>query len=73
MSKRIYPVSDAQMRRDANNNRGYSDRVERMEVALKARYGEAYKRWPEDYLKATAPNAELTERRVEADQNNPGA
>lgn len=60
MSKRVYPVSDAQMRRDANNNRGYSDRVERMEVALKARYGEAYKRWPEDYLKTPPPNAELT-------------
>ena len=57
MSKRVYPVSDAQMRRDANNNKGYNDRVERMEVALKARYGEAYKRWPEDYLKAPAPNA----------------
>ena len=51
MSKRVYPVSDAQMRRDANNNKGYNDRVERMEVALKARYGETYKRWPEDYLK----------------------
>ena len=57
MSKRVYPVSDAQMRRDANNNKGYKDRVERMEVALKARYGEAYKRWPEDYLKAPASNA----------------
>ena len=58
MSKRIYPVSDAQMRRDANNNKGYNDRVERMEVALKARYGEAYKRWPEDYLKTPPSNAE---------------
>jgi len=60
MSKRVYPVSDAQMRRDANNNKGYNDRVERMEVALKARYGEAYKRWPEDYLKTLTPNAKLT-------------
>lgn len=59
MGKRIYPVSDAQMRRDANNNRGYSDRVKKMEVALKARYGEAYKRWPEDYLKTPTPNVEV--------------
>ena len=31
----LVAVSDAQMRRDANNNKGYNDRVERMEVALR--------------------------------------
>lgn len=49
MSKRVYPVSDTQMRRDSKANIGYVARVERSEKALKSRYGDAYKRWPEDY------------------------
>jgi len=52
MTKRVFPVSDSQMRRDAKRNAGYTERMEALEKSLKSRYGNAYKRWPEDYASA---------------------
>jgi hypothetical protein len=48
MSKPLFPYSAF---KQAKANIGYRERVEKMEATLKARYGDAYKRWPEDYKK----------------------
>jgi hypothetical protein len=42
-------MHDRDLERLRKQSIGYQSRVEKVEAALKARYGDAYKRWPEDY------------------------
>ena len=51
MSKRVYQVSDAQMRRDRETNKKYTKWAENVDANLKKRYGDNYKCWPDDYDK----------------------
>jgi hypothetical protein len=51
MSKQLSPMHDRDLERLRKQSIGYRSRVEKVEATLKARYGDAYKRWPEDYKK----------------------
>lgn len=51
MSKRVYPVSDEQMRKDSQRNKAYVNWAKNVDKELKARYGDNYKAWPDDYGK----------------------
>jgi hypothetical protein len=51
MSKQLFPTHDRDLERLRKQSIGYRSRVEKVEATLKARYGDAYKRWPEDYKK----------------------
>jgi hypothetical protein len=47
MSKQLFPMHDRDLERLRKQSIGYRSQVEKVEATLKARYGDAYKRWPE--------------------------